>query len=136
MPFVQDHKRYQEKALLERLTEPDRIISFRICWVDERKQVHVNRGWRVQFNNCLGPYKRGVRLRPSVNQSVLKFLGFEQIFKRCDVTGALRTRSGRRQSVRYLCFGHPLCLSNLKGRSVKSLFAENQRTLREGVVEW
>lgn len=81
MPFIRDHKRYQEKALLERLTEPDRIISFRVCWVDERKQVHVNRGWRVQFNNCLGPYKGGLRFHPSVNQSILKFLGFEQIFK-------------------------------------------------------
>ena len=55
MPFVRDHARYQERALLERLTEPDRIVSFRVSWLDERKQMHVNRGWRVQFNNCLGP---------------------------------------------------------------------------------
>ncbi len=80
-PFVQEHPRYAEQAILERLTEPDRIIIFRVTWEDDRGRVHANRGWRVQFNNAIGPYKGGLRFHPSVNQSILKFLGFEQIFK-------------------------------------------------------
>ena len=80
-PFVQEHPRYTEQAILERLTEPDRIIIFRVAWEDDRGRVHANRGWRVQFNNAIGPYKGGLRFHPSVNQSILKFLGFEQIFK-------------------------------------------------------
>ena len=72
---------YRTAGLLERLTEPERIISFRVPWVDDRGQVQVNRGYRVQFNSAIGPYKGGLRFHPSVNQSILKFLGFEQIFK-------------------------------------------------------
>jgi glutamate dehydrogenase (NADP+) len=66
---------------MERLTEPDCIIAFRVTWEDDAGKVHANRGWRVQFNNAIGPYKGGLRFHPSVNQSVLKFLGFEQISK-------------------------------------------------------
>ncbi|MGN0998598.1 MAG: Glu/Leu/Phe/Val dehydrogenase dimerization domain-containing protein, partial [Faecousia sp.] len=72
---------YRREALLERLTTPDRLIQFRVAWVDDQGQVQVNNGYRVQFNNAIGPYKGGLRLHPSVNQSVIKFLGFEQIFK-------------------------------------------------------
>lgn len=72
---------YRKNALLERLTTPDRTISFRVTWVDDRGQVQVNNGYRVQFNNAIGPYKGGLRFHPSVNLGVIKFLGFEQIFK-------------------------------------------------------
>jgi glutamate dehydrogenase (NADP+) len=68
-------------CILERMTEPDRIIIFRVCWEDDQGNVRVNRAWRVQFNNSIGPYKGGLRFHPSVNQSILKFLGFEQTFK-------------------------------------------------------
>jgi len=81
MPFVLDHPEYQEAKLLERLTEPDRIVTFRVCWEDDEGQVQMNRAWRVQFSNAIGPYKGGLRFHPTVNQSVLKFLGFEQQFK-------------------------------------------------------
>lgn len=72
---------YQREALLERLTEPDRQFKFRVPWVDDKGQVQVNTGYRVQFNNAIGPYKGGLRLHPSVNLGIIKFLGFEQIFK-------------------------------------------------------
>ncbi|MDD4508091.1 MAG: NADP-specific glutamate dehydrogenase [Eubacteriaceae bacterium] len=72
---------YREMALLERLTEPERIIAFRVPWVDDHGKVQVNKGYRVQFNSAIGPYKGGLRFHPSVNQGILKFLGFEQIFK-------------------------------------------------------
>ena len=72
---------YRKVALLERLVEPDRIITFRVPWTDDNGKVHVQRGYRVQFNNAIGPYKGGLRFHPSVYQGILKFLGFEQIFK-------------------------------------------------------
>ncbi|MCM1183025.1 MAG: NADP-specific glutamate dehydrogenase [Roseburia sp.] len=72
---------YRKNAILERITEPDRQIMFRVPWVDDKGQVQVNRGFRVQFNNAIGPYKGGLRLHPSVNLGIIKFLGFEQIFK-------------------------------------------------------
>lgn len=68
-------------SLLERLVEPERVIQFRVTWVDDRNQVQVNRAWRVQFNSAIGPFKGGMRFHPSVNLSILKFLGFEQTFK-------------------------------------------------------
>ncbi len=77
----EDH--YRKVALLERLTEPEKIAAFRVPWVDDAGQVHVNRGWRVQFNSAIGPYKGGIRFHPTVNLSVLKFLAFEQTFKNC-----------------------------------------------------
>ena len=76
-----NEEKYEKEALLERITEPDRTFMFRVPWVDDKGQVQVNRGYRIQFNNAIGPYKGGIRLHPSVNLSILKFLGFEQIFK-------------------------------------------------------
>jgi len=76
-----NEKQYRKLAILERIVNPERIISFRVPWVDDKGQAHVNRGYRVQFSSALGPYKGGLRFHPSVNQSVVKFLGFEQIFK-------------------------------------------------------
>ena len=72
---------YKKNAILERITEPDRQVMFRVPWVDDNGQVQVNRGFRVQVNNAIGPYKGGLRLHPSVNLSIIKFLGFEQVFK-------------------------------------------------------
>ena len=80
-PVIEAHPEYEEAALLERIVEPERVIMFRVPWVDDEGNVHVNRGYRVQFNSCLGPYKGGLRLHPSVNLGIIKFLGFEQIFK-------------------------------------------------------
>lgn len=76
-----NEEKYRKMALLERLVEPERVISFRVPWVDDNGQVQVNKGFRVQFNSAIGPYKGGLRLHPSVNQGILKFLGFEQTFK-------------------------------------------------------
>lgn len=80
-PVVEAHPEYEREALLERLVEPERIISFRVPWRNDKGEIIVNRGYRVQFNSLLGPYKGGLRFHPSVNQSIMKFLGFEQIFK-------------------------------------------------------
>ena len=79
--IVKHEKEFKSLALLERLTEPERIVSFRVPWVDDKGQVQVNRGYRIQFNGAIGPYKGGLRFHPSVNQSIMKFLAFEQIFK-------------------------------------------------------
>ena len=76
-----NEEKYRKEAVLERITEPDRQFMFRVPWVDDKGQVQVNRGFRVQFNNAIGPYKGGLRLHPSVNLGIIKFLGFEQIFK-------------------------------------------------------
>ena len=81
VPFMRKHKKYKDNAILERLTEPDRTIQFRVTWVDDSGKIQVNKGYRVQFNNAIGPYKGGLRFHPSVNLSILKFLGFEQILK-------------------------------------------------------
>ena len=76
-----EHPEFEKVRLMERLVEPDRILTFRVPWVDDHGDVHVNLGHRVQFNNAIGPYKGGIRFHPSVNLSILKFLGFEQTFK-------------------------------------------------------
>ena len=81
---------YRKNAILERITEPDRQIMFRVPWVDDNGQVQVNRGFRVQFNNAIGPYKGGLRLHPSVNLGIIKFLGFEQIFKSVSCSDSIR----------------------------------------------
>ncbi|MBP85303.1 MAG: NADP-specific glutamate dehydrogenase [Planctomycetaceae bacterium] len=81
MPFVNEHREYKDAQILERMTEPDRIIIFRVTWEDDQGHIRANRAWRVQFNNSIGPYKGGLRFHPNVTQSVLKFLGFEQVFK-------------------------------------------------------
>ena len=80
-PVFDKHPEYENKGLLERFVEPDRAILFRVPWVDDNGKVQVNRGYRVQYNNAIGPYKGGLRLHPSVNLSVIKFLGFEQVLK-------------------------------------------------------
>ncbi len=81
LPYMEDHPEYKDISILERMTEPDRIISFRVCWEDAKGKVQVNRGFRVQFNNAIGPYKGGLRFDKSVHLSILKFLAFEQTFK-------------------------------------------------------
>jgi glutamate dehydrogenase (NADP+) len=81
MPFILDRPDYRKARILERLTEPDRVIMFRVAWIDDKGDVQINKAYRVQFNNAIGPYKGGLRFHPTVTLSVLKFLGFEQIFK-------------------------------------------------------
>lgn len=80
-PVIEAHPEYIEENILERIVEPERVISFRVPWTDKDGKVQVNRGYRVQFNSAVGPYKGGLRFHPTVNQSILKFLGFEQIYK-------------------------------------------------------
>ncbi len=80
-PVVARHKKYVDAAILERIVEPERVIMFRVPWQDDSGRIHVNRGYRVQFNSAIGPYKGGLRFHPSVNLSILKFLAFEQVFK-------------------------------------------------------
>lgn len=79
--IIKNEEEYKKSALLERLAEPERIITFRVPWIDDNGQTRVNRGYRVQFNGSIGPYKGGLRFHPTVNQSIMKFLAFEQIFK-------------------------------------------------------
>jgi len=81
IPFIEANPKYQDKLLLERMVEPERTIIFRVPWIDDEGQPQVNRGYRVEFNSAIGPYKGGLRFHPSVNLSILKFLGFEQVFK-------------------------------------------------------
>ena len=81
IPFIEANPRYQGHALLERMIEPERVIQFRVPWTDDDGHIQVNRGYRVEFNSAIGPYKGGLRFHPSVNLSILKFLGFEQVFK-------------------------------------------------------
>lgn len=81
LPVIADHQAYRDAAILTRLTEPDRSIQFRVAWVDDAGRVRVNRGYRIQWSDAIGPYKGGLRFHPSVNLSILKFLGFEQTFK-------------------------------------------------------
>jgi glutamate dehydrogenase (NADP+) len=85
-PVLQKHPQYAEHKIIERICEPERQIIFRVPWQDDRGEVHINRGFRVQFNSSLGPYKGGLRFHPSVYLGIIKFLGFEQIFKNA-ITG-------------------------------------------------
>ena len=81
-PLIEaNEEEFKKQAVLERITEPERMIKFRVPWVDDNGQVQVNMGIRVQFNSAIGPYKGGLRFHPSVNQGIIKFLGFEQVFK-------------------------------------------------------
>ncbi len=80
-PVIEANPKYQQEGILERIVEPERQVMFRVPWVDDAGKVHVNRGYRVEFNSAIGPYKGGLRLHPSVNLGVIKFLGFEQVFK-------------------------------------------------------
>ena len=81
IPFIKENKKYQNKMLLERMVEPERVIMFRVPWLDDKGDIQVNRGFRIQMNSAIGPYKGGLRFHPSVNLSILKFLAFEQVFK-------------------------------------------------------
>ncbi len=81
LPVLERHPRYMENKILERIVEPERVIMFRVPWTDDQGEIHVNKGFRVEFNSAIGPYKGGLRFHPTVNLGILKFLGFEQIFK-------------------------------------------------------
>ena len=81
VPYINANPRFEEAGILDRMAEPDRVITFRTSWVDDRGRPRLNRGYRVQFSNAIGPYKGGLRFDPSVNLSILKFLGFEQTLK-------------------------------------------------------
>jgi len=81
IPFLEENPKYKEAKILERIVEPERTIMFRVPWIDDQGEIQVNRGYRVEFNSAIGPYKGGLRFHPSVNLSILKFLGFEQVFK-------------------------------------------------------
>ncbi|MEE2772055.1 MAG: NADP-specific glutamate dehydrogenase [Bacteroidota bacterium] len=81
IPFIEKNKKYQNKMLLERMVEPERVVMFRVSWLDDEGNIQVNRGFRIQMNSAIGPYKGGLRFHPSVNLSILKFLAFEQVFK-------------------------------------------------------
>ena len=81
IPFINENPKYQNNKLLERMVIPERIITFRVSWVDDKGVIQVNTGYRVEMNSAIGPYKGGLRFHPSVNLSILKFLGFEQVFK-------------------------------------------------------
>lgn len=81
MPFIEKNPKYQKHKVLERIVEPERVIMFRVAWLDDKGEIQVNRGFRIQMNSAIGPYKGGLRFHPSVNLSILKFLAFEQVFK-------------------------------------------------------
>ncbi len=81
IPFIEENEKYQDKMLLERMVEPERTNRCRVAWTNDSGEIEVNRGYRVEFNSAIGPYKGGLRFHPSVNLSILKFLGFEQVFK-------------------------------------------------------
>ncbi len=81
IPFIEDNPVYGDAKILERLVEPERVILFRVPWQDDKGEFQINKGYRVEFNSAIGPYKGGLRFHPSVNLSILKFLGFEQILK-------------------------------------------------------
>ncbi len=81
IPYIVNNKIYHGKNILLRMCEPERVISFRVCWVDDNGEIQVNRGYRIQMNSAIGPYKGGLRFHPTVDMSILKFLAFEQVFK-------------------------------------------------------
>ncbi|MFV0565035.1 MAG: NADP-specific glutamate dehydrogenase [Flavobacteriaceae bacterium] len=81
IPYIENHSIYQGKKILLRMTEPERVLTFRVCWVNDSGEIQINRGYRIQMNSAIGPYKGGLRFHPTVNLSILKFLAFEQVFK-------------------------------------------------------
>ena len=93
-PLMDKDPKYEKHKILERIVEPERTVKFRVEWVDDKGEIQVNRGWRIQFNSAIGPYKGGIRLHPSVNESILKFLGFEQVFKNSLTTTAIGGAKG------------------------------------------
>jgi len=80
-PFIEKNPKYEKAKVLERMVEPERVIMFRVPWTDDKGEIQVNRGFRIQMNSAIGPYKGGIRLHPSVNLGILKFLAFEQVLK-------------------------------------------------------
>ena len=118
-PVVEKHPEYEKAGVLERIVEPERTIKFRVAWVDDEGKVQVNRGYRIQFNSAIGPYKGGLRFHPTVTESVVKFLGFEQILKNSLTTlpmgggagGFVRRGDGSKQLHQFSFghFRHPLC---------------------------
>ena len=96
-----NEEEFRKNALLERLTNPERQIMFRVPWVDDKGQVQVNTGFRVQFNSAIGPYKGGLRFHPSVNLGIIKFLGFEQVFKN-SLTSFVRARLSKISRIRFV----------------------------------
>lgn len=94
IPYILKHPRYKKASIFQRMTEPDRSIIFRVVWEDDKQNIRINKGYRVQFNNAIGPYKGGLRFHPSVNLSILKFLGFEQTFKNSLTTLPLGAAKG------------------------------------------
>ena len=103
-PMVERHPEMEQAGLLERFVEPERVVSFRVPWTDDSGKVQINRGYRVQFNSAIGPYKGGLRFHPTVNLSILKFLGFEQVLKN-SLTGLPigGGKGGRASPTRKLC---------------------------------
>jgi glutamate dehydrogenase/leucine dehydrogenase len=81
MPFIQEHPKYQSAKILERMAEPERVIIFRVPWMDDKGEIQINRGYRIEMNSAIGPYKGGLRFHPTVNLGILKFLAFEQVLK-------------------------------------------------------
>ena len=81
MPFINKNPKYKKAKILERIAEPERVVMFRVPWLDDTGEIHINRGYRIQMNSAIGPYKGGLRFHPSVTLSILKFLAFEQVFK-------------------------------------------------------
>ena len=94
-PVVAKHPEYEKAGVLERIVEPERVVKFRVAWTDDEGKVQVNRGYRIQFNSAIGPYKGGLRFHPSVNEGVIKFLGFEQILKNSLTSLPMGRRQGR-----------------------------------------
>src|SRR5271157_5504030 len=80
-PAIDAHPEFNQNKILERLVEPERIVQFKVAWLDDKQEINLNRGYRIQFNSAVGPYKGGLRFHPTVTLSILKFLGFEQVFK-------------------------------------------------------
>ena len=95
IPYIVKKDIYQGKKILERMVEPERVITFRVCWVDDSGEIQVNRGYRIQMNSAIGPYKGGLIVKQSVDLSILKFLAFEQVFKNSLTTLPMGAGKGR-----------------------------------------
>lgn len=81
IPFIQENPKYKHAKILERIAEPERVLMFRVPWLDDKGEIQINRGYRIEMNSAIGPYKGGLRFHPTVNLGILKFLAFEQVFK-------------------------------------------------------